>query len=161
MKRNDGLSGIYTVAVAGLFLAGFFLLVVFAAQTYRGIVAGQTRNNQARALLSYISTCVKANDTEGAVSVGQLDGRPVLVIADGDTGYGLRIYQYGESLLEDYGQLDAGLDPSFAQNIGTTETFLIERLADDTYAVTTDAGRVLFSVRSGKEQETTEAAADD
>lgn len=161
MKRNDGLSGIYTVAVAGLFLAGFFLTVVFGAQTYRGVVAGQTHNNQARALLSYISTCVKSNDTEGAVSVGQLDGRQVLVIADGNTGYGLRIYQDGKSLLEDYGRLDAGLDPSFAQTIGETENFLIEELAEDTYAVTTDAGRVLFSVRSGGKQETTEAAGDD
>ena len=101
MKRDGGLSGIYTMVVAGLFLAGFFLTVVFGAQTYRQIVAGQTRNNQARVLLSYISTCVRLNDTPGAVSVLEEEGRPVLSIADGDTGFALRIYQEGDRLVED------------------------------------------------------------
>lgn len=157
MKRDGGLSGIYTVAVAGLFLAGFFLTVVFGAQTYRGIVAGQAKNNQARALLSYISTCVRQNDRAGAVSVQEKDGRQVLVIADG-YGYALRIYPYEGCLLEDYGELEGDLFPAGAQTIGETEEFRVEELGNDTYAVVTDAGRVLFSVRSG---ERAEVAADD
>lgn len=144
------MSGIYTMAVAGVFLAGFFLTVIFGAQTYREIADGQNRNNEARALLSYISTCVRMNDTAGAVSVSQVEGEPVLVIADGQSGYAIRIYRYGDSLVEDYGEADGALYPDMAQVIGETEEFRIEELENGAYAVVTDAGRVLFGLRSEK-----------
>ncbi len=158
MKRDGGLSGIYTMAVAGIFLAGFFLMVIFGAQTYGSIVAEQTENNQERALLSYISTCVRMNDTEGAVSIAKEAGEPVLVIGDGESGYALRIYRYGDCLVEDYGQVDGELSPDMAQVIGETSIFQVEELGNDIYAVTTDAGRVLFGLRSKAEKE---VAADD
>lgn len=144
------MAGIYTMAVAGVFLAGFFLTVVFGAQTYREIAEGQSRNNEARALLSYISTCVRMNDTPGAVRVSREEGEPVLVIADGQSGYAIRIYRYGDSLVEDYGEADGALYPDMAQVIGETEEFRIEELENGAYAVVTDAGRVLFGLRSEK-----------
>lgn len=150
MRRSGGLSGIYTMAVAGVFLAGFFLTVVFGAQTYREIAEGQSRNNESRALLSYISTCVRMNDTPGAVRVSREEGEPVLVIADGQSGYAIRIYRYGDSLVEDYGEADGALYPDMAQVIGETEEFRIEELENGAYAVVTDAGRVLFGLRSEK-----------
>ena len=133
-----------------MFLAGFFLTVVFGAQTYREIAEGQSRNNEARALLSYISTCVRMNDTPGAVRVSREEGEPVLVIADGQSGYAIRIYRYGDSLVEDYGEADGALYPDMAQVIGETEEFRIEELENGAYAVVTDAGRVLFGLRSEK-----------
>ena len=144
------MAGIYTMAVAGVFLAGFFLTVVFGAQTYREIAEGQSRNNEARALLSYISPCVRMNDTPGAVRVSREEGEPVLVIADGQSGYAIRIYRYGDSLVEDYGEADGALYPDMAQVIGETEEFRIEELENGAYAVVTDAGRVLFGLRSEK-----------
>jgi hypothetical protein len=150
VRRSGGLAGIYTMAVAGVFLAGFFLTVVFGAQTYREIAEGQSRNNEARALLSYISTCVRMNDTPGAVRVSREEGEPVLVIADGQSGYAIRIYRYGDSLVEDYGEADGALYPDMAQVIGETEEFRIEELENGAYAVVTDAGRVLFGLRSEK-----------
>ena len=61
--------GFYTIGVAALFLAGFFLLVVFGAQSYRNTVKGQNGNMQSRALQSYLSTTVKAYDAADAVSL--------------------------------------------------------------------------------------------
>ncbi len=150
--------GFYTMGVACLFLAVFFLTVIFGARTYRSIVTGQTENNETRALLSYLTTCMKANDTEGAVEVYEEDGVTVLSIADGDSGYGLRIYQYQGDLLEEYGKLGEALYPGAAQVIGETAVFRVEKVAENTCAVTTDEGRVLFHARCG---ETTEAAADE
>ncbi len=157
--RGGSKVGFYTMGVACLFLTVFFLTVVFGAQTYRKIVAGQTGNNETRALLSYLTTCMKANDTEGAVRIYQEEGISVLSIADGSSGYGLRIYQYEGSLLEDYGKLDSALNPAAAQVIGETEVFRAEEVAPDTYAVTTDEGKVLFRSRCGGS--TTEVAADE
>ena len=68
-KEHHSPIGFYTIGVAALFLAGFFLLVVFGAQSYRNTVAGQNGNMQSRALLSYLSTTVKACDAAGAVSL--------------------------------------------------------------------------------------------
>lgn len=138
----------YRLGIAAFFLAGFFLLAVFGAKTYRSIAAGQEQNSRMRALLSYFDACAKANDTEGAVFLSEEDGRPVLMIADGDSGYGLRIYQEGNRLLEDYGKMDAPLNPAAAQVIGETEIFLAEIVSEGTFAVTTDAGKTLFYMRS-------------
>ena len=148
-QENKSPVALITMGIAGLFLAGFFLLVIFGAQTYCGIVEGQTHNNHTREMLGYLAICVKANDSEGAVSILENGGNQVLVIADGTSGYALRIYQHAGVLVEDYGQLDSEINPEMAMEIGKTEIFRIEELTEGIYAVTTDAGVVLFHARSG------------
>ena len=153
--RQDGRSPVtyITMGIAGFFLAGFFLLVVFGAQTYRGIVEGQTQNNHTRELLGYLATCAKAYDSEDSVTVFYEENRefrPVLVMTDRDSGYALRIYAYEGFLVEDYGQADSELNPGLAMVIGETETFSVEEISEGTFEVRTDAGIVLFHARSGK-----------
>lgn len=139
----------FTLGIAGLFLAGFFLLVVFGASTYRSAVETQDQNNSSRALLSYLHTCVRANDTEGAVTCYEEAGSPVLVVADQETGYAIRVYQHEGSLLEDYGKLQAPLDPEGAAVIGKTQVFRVEQ-EGSRFTVTTDAGQTVFTTRSEK-----------
>lgn len=141
--------GFYTMGVAGVILAIFFLLVLSGARTYRGTVAGREKNNQDRALLSYLQANVKAGDAEGAVRVYEADGAPVVAVEEGDSGYGIRIYQHEGKLVGDYGRLDWELNPEGALVIGETERFQVEDLGNATYAVDTDAGRTLFHLRSG------------
>lgn len=152
MKRNSSsTTGFFTMGVACLFLAVFFLTVIFGAQTYRNIVQGQTQNNRTRTLLSYFSTCMRNHDTAGAIRLYEEDGMTVLAIADGDSGYGLRLYQYEGCLVEDYGQLEAALYPAAAQVIGETESFWVEKVDENTYTITTDEGKVLLRARSAAE----------
>ncbi len=146
MKRN-GL-GLYTMGIAALFLAGFFLLVVFGAKTYRTAAASQARHNEQRALLSYLSTCVKSNDKAGGVYIREEDG-PVLVMEDG-SGFGLHIYQEDGKLLEEYSAVDAALHPQEATVLGETDVFRVEELRPGTLEVVTDAGAVLLHLRSGE-----------
>ena len=79
-KEHHSSIGLFTIGITALFLAGFFLLVVFGAQSYRNTVAGQNGNMQSRALLSYLSTTVKGYDAADAVlltedpEVGQVLG---------------------------------------------------------------------------------------
>ena len=145
--------GFYTIGVAALFLAGFFLLVVFGAQSYRNTVAGQNGNMQSRALLSYLSTTVKACDAAGAVSLTEDPevGR-VLVLADGSSGYAVRIYHRDGILLEDYAAADTPLRPEEAQRIGETRQFEAEKPSSDVLKLKTDAGSVLLHLRSGGEK---------
>ena len=148
MKRQSSSPlGLYTVGIAALFLAGFFLLVVFGAQSYRNTVAGQNGNMASRALLSYLSTTVKGYDTRGAVRVEWGEDGTVLHIADGDTGFALRIYRHNGMLLEDYAAADTPLAPESAQAIGATERF--EAALDGRLLrLQTDAGEVLLHLRS-------------
>lgn len=149
MKRSGSSPTVFfTMGVAGLFLAVFFLTVVFGAQTYRDIVERQTQNNRTRTLLSYFSTCMRNHDTAGAVRLYEEDGMTVLAIADGDSGYGLRLYQYDGCIVEDYGQLETALNPGAAQVIGETACFRVEETAENTYTITTDEGKVLLRTRS-------------
>ena len=152
-KEHHSPIGFYTIGVAALFLAGFFLLVVFGAQSYRNTVAGQNGNMQSRALLSYLSTTVKACDAAGAVSLTEDPevGR-VLVLADGSSGYAVRIYHLDGILLEDYAAADTPLRPEEAQRIGETRQFEAEKPSGDVLKLTTDAGSVLLHLRSGGEK---------
>ena len=149
MKREKGSPvGLYTIGVAALFLAGFFLLVVFGAQSYRGTVNGQNDNVRTRTLLSYLATVLHGSDTRGAVAVEETEDGPILHVADGSTGFELRIYRHDGSLVEDYAAAGSPLRPEGAQTIGETERFVVERPAADLLRIGTDAGDVLLRLRS-------------
>ena len=145
--------GLYVIGIAALFMTGFLTLVVFGAQTYRDTVTSQTRNNHARAKLSYICAAVRAADAGGAVEVKEavLDGgasTKVLSLADRDSGYAIRIYCYDGKLMEEYAKADAPLSPSSGSVVGETGSFEIEtdgRLL----RIRTDDGSVLLHLRSG------------
>lgn len=138
------------VGVAALFLAGFFLLVVFGAQSYRGTVDARSGNMDNRALLAYLSTIAKANDTENAFSLRRdpVMG-DVLVIADGESGYATHLYRADGALMEDYCRIGAELSPERSQRIAETGRFEI-MAGDGLITVVTDAGRVLIHLRSGE-----------
>ncbi|MBR0162060.1 MAG: DUF4860 domain-containing protein [Oscillospiraceae bacterium] len=140
--------GLYTVGIAALFLAGFLLLVVFGAKSYRKTVSGQSGNMQSRALLSYLSTTVKACDERGAVLLREdAAAGPVLVLKDGNSGYALRIYCMNGQLLEDYAEEAEALRPEHAQVIGETDIFEPVLPGDGTLSVRTDSGSVFLCLR--------------
>ncbi len=146
-KENSTPLGIYTIGIAALFLAGFFLLVVFGAQSYRNTVAGQSANMHKRELLSYLSTAVKACDSRGAVSLREdPDFGSVLVLEDGNSGYALRVYRKDGMLLEDYAADELPLRPEEAQELGETATFHAV-LENGLLRIETDEGSVLLHLR--------------
>ena len=150
MKQNRGLSvGLYTMGIAVLFLVGFLMLVVLGAESYRDVAAGQARNNETRALLSYLSNCVKTGDRAGSIFVQDTEQGQVLIVAD-DYGYALHIYQLDGQLLEEYSAIDAQPDPERANVLGATSLFTIEKPAENTLKIHTDAGSVLLHLRSGE-----------
>ena len=139
-----------SIGVVALFLAGFLLLVAFGATSYRDVVDSQYANMDERGLTAYIAASVKANDSRGAVSVGQSEYGPVLSVSDSETGYAMRYYRYEGQLMEDFARAGSPLMPEEAQAIAATETFRVEQ-SDGLLTVTTDAGRTLLSIRSGEE----------
>lgn len=147
-KGNRNPIGLYTIGIVGLFLAGFFLLVIFGAQSYQGTVATKNDNGESRAILAYISTSIRDNDTRGAVTVEKGTDGDVLMVADGDTGYALRIYLNDGELVEDFGKTDMALDPDNAQVIGECREFTCDKIRNDLLKVSTDRGQILVQLRS-------------
>ncbi len=149
MKSHASYTGLYTIAVAALFLAGFLMLVILGARSYQAAAAGESANMQQRALLSYLTTTLKGYDTAGAVQISEdASLGTVISIADGTSGYALRLYVSDGNLVEDYAAKDAALDPAMASVIAPTNTFSAEISEDGLLSVTTDAGTALFTARS-------------
>ena len=149
-KHTSGL-GLAMIGIAAIFLAGFFLLVVFGAQSYRGTVSGRGDNMDVRALEAYLPTVVMGSDRAGAITLRRDPALgDVLVIADGDSGYATHLYCFDGALMEDYTAIGEELSPERAQRIAATRRFEL-RLTEGLIEVYTDAGRVLIHPRSGGE----------
>ncbi len=147
MKREHGsMLGLYTIGIAALFLAGFFLLVIFGAYGYRNIVSGQNANMRGRAILSYLSTTVRGYDRRGGVQLSDSEYGTVLSIADG-SGYVMRVYRYEGELVEEYVAEGSDFTPDSAQHIGATDVFKV-RDEGGLLIFETDAGRVLVDLRT-------------
>lgn len=141
--------GLYTIGIAALFLAGFFLLVFFGAQMYRNTVGQQTANNETRSLQSYLTNSISAGDASGAVRVQQdADVGTVLVIADKGSSYALRIYCRDGKILEDYAKETSPLRPERANEISSGSVLEAEEVRAGTLKITTDGGSFLVSTRS-------------
>lgn len=147
-KERSGL-GYYTIGIAALFLAGFLLLVILGATSYRNTVDSQNGNQETRSVISYISTAVKSNDAKGSVSVKNGEYGIFLEILSEDSGYARRIYVKDGKLLEDFSKKTNSLNPDSAQIIGDCDRLEINEIEKDLYEVTTDKGTVVFSLRSG------------
>ena len=149
-ERESSPLGIYTLGICALFLAGFLLLVILGARTYRNTAAGQEQNNQTRGLLAYLSAMVRANDGEGRIYIADVpgpDGSAVLVIEDG-SGYAARIYRYQGFLVEDYEEAGSGFLPEDAMKIGKTGLFALTAGPAGGLTASTDEGTVYLSLRS-------------
>ena len=145
--HSTHLAGYFTVGTIALFIVGFLMLVIFGAHIYQETVAGQQKNMDTRAQLSYFATILRDNDTAGAVSVEGTAGAPVLTVRDGDSGYAFRIYLYEGQLVEEFSETDAPLDPESGQVIGKTNTFAVEKDGAG-LRIATDAGSVTVYLRA-------------
>ena len=142
MNRKESNTDYSIIFINGFFLLCFMLLVLFGTSIYRHIYQTQQDNNGSRSLSSYLLTISRMN--EAAIYAEDIDGRQVLIIEDGDTGYGNRIYLYEGSLIEDYGRLEGRLSPSSGVRIAESDLFVIEEAADNLLKITTSAGSVFI-----------------
>ena len=146
--EKNSLLGLYMVGIAALFLAGFFLLVLFGAQTYRNTVVQQNGNGEVRSLQSYLTNCIGSGDAAEAVQYR--DAEKLLMIRDGNSSYALKIYHRDGAVLEEYARINVPLDPENANEIARTEAFEVEELRPGTLRFKTDEGSFLVNLRSSE-----------
>lgn len=143
MKWNEKKKFAWNAVLVTVFFLGCFLvLILFATGVYRAIADGHESNNRKRALLSYLLTVSRVNESDITEREGKYG--EMLVISDGDTGYAVRIYMYEGHLVEDYEKPAGPLYPDAADPIAETDVFEITAVSDDLFAVKTSAGTVFL-----------------
>lgn len=145
MRRDSrSMVGFYTIGIVALFLAGFMMLLVYGANTYRDTVRNQNMNNESRSVLAWLQSSVQSHG-EADIRVEQDEEfGTVLVIPERGTDYGQRIYQYEEELVNDYSRLDRELRPEAAQVLGPARVFEIQEEEGGLIRIRTEAGEVLM-----------------
>jgi len=148
-KENQFSTGLIIIGITAFFLGCFFLLLIFGTGIYRGIVSRQSENQMERALSSYLLTV--SRNGEAGIQMGVMeDGRQVLIVEDGDSGYGSRIYLHEGYLVEDYGKIDGAYYPDLAIRIGENDRFAIEMIKEDLMKIETVKGNVYLHLRNGE-----------
>ena len=93
---------------------------------------------------SYLHTASKMN--EAGIYTEEKEGKLVLTVKDGDTGFGNRIYLHEGYLVEDFGKLDDELNASSAMQIGETSVFEVEKISESLLKISTSDGQVYISL---------------
>ena len=110
-----------TLTIAVLFLV-ILLLVVFSASSYKHATDVQNENNNRRALLSYVVSCVRES-SGNKVEPKSFDGAPGISIGVKGGKFERRIYMKDGKLLEEYAETGSSIIPEDALVIGETDTF--------------------------------------
>ena len=151
MRRDhDRILGIYTLAIALIFLAGFMLLVVFGARSFLAVSHSRQNGMNGRMLFSYIETLVRSSDSEDCLEIRETSFGDAIVITD-PTGYEFRIFHTDGAVYEQYCSPSIEMSTEDAQRIAFTGTFEPDLSEDGLLTVLTDSGRILVKLRSTQE----------
>ena len=134
-------SGLSSTALTIFFVTGFLLLVVFGTRTYLSITVSRDKLSRERLISSYLHSISKINET--AIYYRNIDNKDVLIIEDGDSSYGNRIYVHEGNLLEDYGQIDSSLKPQRASIIAKADEMKIKQVNEELLELEVD-GRQIY-----------------
>ncbi|MBQ6335383.1 MAG: DUF4860 domain-containing protein [Erysipelotrichaceae bacterium] len=151
MKEKQSSNEFSLMIMTAFFIMSFLLLVIFGTGIYRNIAVSQEESSLSRTLSSYLHTASKMN--EAGIYSEVKEGHEVLVVKDGDTGYGNRIYLLDGYLVEDFGRLDDELHTASALKIAQTAVFEIKELSETLLKVTTSDGNVFISRVKGEGDE--------
>ena len=137
-KSKKGIGDILSVILIAVLFLVILMLVVFSAVSYQRSVSVRDMNGNTRAVRSYITTAVKANNA-GNISVRNYGAGNALSIEDEESGYEQLIFSKDGKILETYTVTGEEPDEAEAIEIGETSEFDL-RLEDGLLEVITDAG---------------------
>ena len=136
-QRTKTLRDIIIVLTTTVLFAVILCLVVFAARGYQNSTEIQDQSSNTRAVLSYVVSSVRDSGSSD-VKVEDRSGTECLIIS-GD-GYEQRFYLNDGSLLEEYTEPGAALEPDTAMEIGSTTDLEFSLDDDGILTIRTDSG---------------------
>lgn len=116
-KRN--MSGVLVLLVFAVFTVSILLVLLSGADTVQKLTQRDQRTYHHRTAVQYLTTKVRQSDQADAISIGETDGIPTLVLTEKIDGitYETRIYCYEGYLRELFCGKGAGLAATFGEEI--------------------------------------------
>ena len=126
-RKTDqhSMQGVFVFVLLGLFAVMSTLMVLLGAQMYRNTVDRSTANNEDRVLSAYVRSMIRAEDTSGAMEIGEYDGVKALAMREDLDGeaYVTWLYCYEGQMYEWFTSDDGEFRPESGTAICPAQRF--------------------------------------
>lgn len=129
---------LFVIALFCIFALSAVFLISIGANIYGKTVSHMDSNFSGRTSFAYVTEKIRQADKEGAVSIGELEGRPALLITETleGTDYIIYLYEHNGYLKELMVRKDTPLPPSAGQEILEVSEFSLTQINDKLFAFT-------------------------
>ncbi len=137
-QENHIIDILFVIALFCIFALSAVFLITIGANIYGKTVSHMETNFNHRTSFAYVTEKIHQADKNGAVSAGEFDGLPALLITEtvGDTRYITYLYEYNGFLKELMVREDTPLSPSAGQDILAVTDFSLKKVNDKLFAFT-------------------------
>lgn len=143
-QENHIIDILFVIALFCIFALSAIFLISIGANVYGKTVEHMDSNFSQRTSFAYVTEKIRQSDQLGAVSAGELDGHPALLIAQniGGSEYITYLYEYDGYLKELMVRADTPLGPEAGQDILAITDFSLTEIHEGffSFTITTDNG---------------------
>ena len=124
-RVQHSMQGVFVFVLLGLFAVMSTLMVLLGAQMYRNTVDHSTANNEDRVLSAYVRSMIRAEDTSGAMEIGEYNGVKTLAMREDLDGevYVTWLYCYEGQMYEWFTSDDGEFRPESGTAICPAQSF--------------------------------------
>lgn len=129
---------LFVIALFCIFAMSAIFLISIGANIYGKTVSHMETNFSGRTSFAYITEKIRQADKEGAVSVGEFEGSPALLITEtiNGTDYITYLYEYDGYLKELMVRRDTPLSKAAGQDILAVSEFSLNRINNKLFSFT-------------------------
>ena len=143
-QENNIIDVLFVIALFCIFALSAIFLISIGANIYGKTVSHMEANFNGRTSFAYVTEKIRQSDNDGAISIGDFNGCPALLITKktGDTNYITYLYEYDGYLKELMIREDTPLPPSAGQNILAVTEFSLTQVNDRllSFTIATEEG---------------------
>ena len=131
-QENHIIDLLFVIALFCIFALSAIFLISIGSDIYGKTVSYMESNFNSRTSFAYITEKIRQSDAQDAISVGELEGEPALLIhqIQNETSYITYIYEHDGFLKELMTRADTPLGPSAGQNIIEITDFRLTQVSE-------------------------------
>ncbi len=160
-RRSTKIDSVFVIALFTMFAVTAFLLILIGAKQYQHTADTMDANYESRTISSYLTEKIRQNDSQGMISVTELEGTPALTLytTENDVNYITYIYYYDSALREIVVNESSVFSLSSGQEIIKTGNFEAELVQNNllkiTITTTAEKTQTLFlPIHSSRKEQT-------
>lgn len=160
-RRSTKIDSVFVIALFTMFAVTAFLLILIGAKQYQHTADTMDANYESRTISSYLTEKIRQSDSQGMISVTELEGTPALTLyaTENDVNYITYIYYYDNALREIVVNESSVFSLSSGQEIIETGDFEVVLVHDNllkiTITTTAEKTQTLFlPIHSSRKEQT-------